>query len=331
MATGTSSYSPLPGTWIAAGTRVWLAEDHILLQRRSVCIESYRRFYLPDIQAFLVRETPDGRVWNVLLAGGIGLMLLIAVVMGAFPPALLVACGVLLVVLLLNLWMGPTCRFHIRTAVSLRPMPMLSRLRTAEKFLRVLVPVVRAAQGSMLPEEVRQQALESHESASSASARARAPAAGVVRAIRHYEGTMHAALFAVLLAGFALSAIEYLQHTTLVAVFLGLVLVSQAGFAIAAAVKQSGTDAPAGLKATVWLGVTYVCVVFLLVVVFAVSASDYDADFDPAPAPHFAPYAAFIAVCSGVLGLLGVVLLAKFRGAYRRRLAAEAPVLLERA
>ena len=329
MADVQRQHTPLPGSWLGSGTRAWLGGDHLLLQRHSFYVESYRRFCLSDIQAFLVRKTADGAIWSVVLASAIGLVLLIAVVLADPRPAL-VACPGLGVLLLVNVWLGPTCRFHIRTAASLYRMPMLPRMRMAEKFLRVLVPIVNEAQGQVSGEEVRRQVLERQGDASGSPGGAW-PAGRVPRAIRHCGGAMHFCLFSVMLAGAALSALEYLQHTTPVAVLLGMLLLAQAAFAIAAAVKQGDSDVPAGLKAATWLSVAYICVAYLLLIGFFMTWAEYDPEPYRAGRSDFAPYAAFLAVCSGALGLLGAVLLAKFRGDYRRRLAAEAPILLERA
>jgi hypothetical protein len=327
MADAKRQHTPLPGTWLGSGTRAWLAGDHLLLQRRSFYVESYRRFCLADIQAFIVRKTADGAIWSVVLASAIGLVMLMSAVRADPRPAV-AACPGLLVLLLVNVWLGPTCRFHIRTAASLYRMPMLPRMRVAEKFLRVLVPIVNEAQGQVSGDEVRRQVLERDASASPGGAW---PDGRVPRAIRHCGGAMHVGLFSLMLAGAVLSALEYFQHTTPVAVLLGILLLAQAAFAIAAAIKQADSDAPAGLKAVVWLTVAYLCVAYLLLIGFLVTPMDYDPALDLTGRSDFAPYAAFITLCSGALGLLGAVLLAKFRSDYRRRLAAEAPILLERA
>jgi len=168
MAEETSSqttYRRLPRTWLASPIKAWLAEDHILVQRPAIWMEEYRRFYLRDIQAFIVRKTHEATFLNILLGSVLVLILLIGAGVGELSGSLLIVCFVLLGLVLINLGRGPTCQFHIRTAVNLQRMPMISRLRTAERFLHLLVPLVNRAQGAPAPEEVGRQAAESQRAA----------------------------------------------------------------------------------------------------------------------------------------------------------------------
>jgi hypothetical protein len=62
-------YQRLPGTRIiSAGTRtsLWLAPDHLLALERTVGSERYRRFYLRDIEAVIVRRTSRRAILNIV-------------------------------------------------------------------------------------------------------------------------------------------------------------------------------------------------------------------------------------------------------------------------
>lgn len=323
MAEETRRYRRLPGPLLSP-TRVWLGEDHLLVQIRSswTHIERYRRFYLRDIQAFIIRRTAEGKAWSIVLGGGIVLMLLIGAATGDLHLVLLLFCSLLLVVLLVNLGLGPTCQFHIRTAVNLQRLPMLSRLATAERFLAIVVPLVNEAQGRMSAEEVRERAVGLPAAPDAPPGATWAGAAGFPRPIRHYDGAMHGVLFALLLAGCGLSLLDYLHHTSAAAVLVGMMLLGQFVIAIITAVKQGGTDISGGMKATVWLTIAYLCVVYLLALGAPFAELDPARDTEPATPFAMTPFALFIAVCSGAAGLIGFVQLALFRGEYGRRRAA---------
>ena len=53
-----------------------------------------------------------------------------------------------------NLIKGPTCNCYLRTAVQIKELPSLSRLKRARKVLARLRPLITAAQGALTPEEI---------------------------------------------------------------------------------------------------------------------------------------------------------------------------------
>ena len=152
-----SDYKKLPGrsmTW-SGPCRVWLGPDHVLLVLTRGYVESYRRFFFNDIQAFVVRRTHMGKVWNAIWAS-------ICVFFGAIAASVndlvgsLVLAGIaapLGIALLINLLRGPTCAFYIRTAVQTERVPAISHVRAAEKFIARVEPLVRASQGEW-PQEL---------------------------------------------------------------------------------------------------------------------------------------------------------------------------------
>ena len=83
MTSATPAYRKLPGRGLAfAGIgRLWLAEDHLLEVESLLIHERYRRYFLPDITALVVRRTKVRLAWNIvhgvlgfggaLLAGGL--------------------------------------------------------------------------------------------------------------------------------------------------------------------------------------------------------------------------------------------------------------------
>jgi hypothetical protein len=157
MAKASSPYRRLPGIGRGAfqTARLYLAADHLLQVSSSGFTETYRRFYLRDVQSITLRKSMHGKVWN-------GLWLVIAFLLGLIAqegagPAEFVwwsVAGIFVLLLVLNIARGPTCVCQIRTAVQTRPLPSLNRLRRASRLLAQLKPLIEAAQGPMPAEEL---------------------------------------------------------------------------------------------------------------------------------------------------------------------------------
>ncbi len=152
-----TEYKRLPGrglTWTGP-SRLWLGTDHVLLVLGRGFFESYRRFFLNDIQAVIVRRTHTGKIWAALWI--IGLLLfgsIAAVVSDPMGQGILLAIAApFAVALIINLLLGPTCACHIRTAVQTERVPAVSRLRAARAFIARLEPLIATAQGELPAEE----------------------------------------------------------------------------------------------------------------------------------------------------------------------------------
>lgn len=152
-----SPYKKLPGRgWTWSGpSRVWLGEDHVLLVLNRTFFESYRRFFLNDIQAVIVQRTHTGKTWTGVWATAFIFFSLIALAVDDRIAALVLAgLGVpFFVALIINIFLGPTCACYIRTAVQTERVPAISRLRTARKFIARVEPLITTAQGSLSPEQ----------------------------------------------------------------------------------------------------------------------------------------------------------------------------------
>ena len=152
-----SRYARLPGrgwTWTGPA-RVWLGEDHVLLVRSRTFFESYRRFFFNDIQGMVVCRTNMGKIWNLIwgfFALLFGLLSLAFDEIGIIVMLSLAAPFV--VALITNVVLGPTCAFHIRTAVQTERLPAVSRIATARHFIVRVEPLIAAAQGGPPGEQV---------------------------------------------------------------------------------------------------------------------------------------------------------------------------------
>lgn len=126
---------------------LWLGGDHLLAVEDLGVKQRFRRFAYGDVKLLRVRVTSAQ-----------GLRLSIAFVLGAAALAVALAspapgraawlavAALLLLALGRELWLGPTCITTLHTAVSSAPLPSLGRLRTAERAIALLAPLIRARQ-----------------------------------------------------------------------------------------------------------------------------------------------------------------------------------------
>ncbi len=133
MTSPVPTYRKLPGRGLgwAGLARVWLAEDHLLEVNSLLFSERYRRFFLKDIAAIVVRRTKVRLYWNLghgivgfggaLVAAGLwwgGTFVaeqeprtVLWVFAGLIAPFALF----FIVLFLINSLLGPTCRCHLQT------------------------------------------------------------------------------------------------------------------------------------------------------------------------------------------------------------------------
>ena len=151
-------YKKLPGVGAASFRRVRLyaGPDHFLQVTSNGFTESYQRFFFQDIQAITLYQTIEGKVWNYLLGGLAGFFVLIASVAGpeAWLPLLSIA-AFWLVIIAINVILGPTCGCYIKTAVQTQKLPGLRRVRRARKVISGHIrPLIHQAQGEISSEEI---------------------------------------------------------------------------------------------------------------------------------------------------------------------------------
>lgn len=141
---------------LGAMSQLWLGPDHLLHVQSTGYTESYRRFYLRDIQCMLVVHT-GRRAYLALTLGAI--MLIIVAFMtqgGAGPVGFGILAAVFLPLFLWNHLLGPGCRVVLITAVQQENIASLSRLPKTRRVLGELRTQIEAAQADLavVPEVV---------------------------------------------------------------------------------------------------------------------------------------------------------------------------------
>lgn len=148
------AYRKLPGDFRGFLRRytLWLGADHILFVDSSRFSETYKRFYLRDIQTIIIRQAPRFVLpyyWVVL-----ALAALIAILAGLAPfrdwlfgTGVAVLASVAIYLYIASMFRSCTC--HLVTRVNKVELPSLFRRRAAKDFVAVMTPRILAAQGEL--------------------------------------------------------------------------------------------------------------------------------------------------------------------------------------
>lgn len=161
MPTPTANYRRLPGKGRrdigfarffsnSGASRLWLGEDHLLQVESKGYSESYKRFYLIDIQSFQVHKTRRvvRRFMIMIIMLVISVLVVVAGALEAGSESMYITTiGVICTVVFLfmivwELYKGPTCTTHIQTAVQIEQLPSLGRQKIAQQVLAMLQPEI---------------------------------------------------------------------------------------------------------------------------------------------------------------------------------------------
>jgi hypothetical protein len=145
---------------------LWLGPDHLLCADTTGYSETYKRFYFRDVQIISIQQTMRLRWWSGI-TGFFALVFLAFLLIGVpktspthwssgdiaggiFLSSITGLCALLF---LINLFLGPTCKSFLRTAVQIEELPSLCRVRKTRKVLARIRPLIAAAQGGELSGE----------------------------------------------------------------------------------------------------------------------------------------------------------------------------------
>ena len=266
-----TEYKKLQGSSsLTKRTRVWLGKDHVLSVQNLGYSEEYRRFYFRDIQAIIVQKTSLSAIFNWILG-----LVLIAPLLGVFAGLMALMkrpfqsddlvlfiplClfgAILLVSLVMNIARGATCACYIKTAVQTERLPALNRIRTAQKFIETIMPLIAEAQGAITLEEIQNQTAGETVAEYQAPPIATHFAPVIPPTPQQCRGRIHLALYCLLLAEAFVGGIDFFYtHPVRDAVAM---ILSLATFIvlIIALVSQHGTGLWGRLKVMTWVALAY--------------------------------------------------------------------------
>lgn len=128
---------------------LWQGPDHLLSAETAMASEDYRRFYFHDIQAIIVQKTGMQHVYSFLFGLPGVLALMVGTLGDATPQPWLIFSVLAGLLLAINLFRGPTCVCHIRTAVQNVRIRALVRMRRLDKVLDQVQPLIAEAQANL--------------------------------------------------------------------------------------------------------------------------------------------------------------------------------------
>jgi hypothetical protein len=158
---------PGGGLSLAGFGGLWLADDHLLEIGSYVVLERYRRFFYHDVRAVVVEQTKVRLAWSWVFATVGGLFAIIASALWISARLdsaqdlqillyiLAVPCGLiallLLVLLVINLARGPSCRCHLLTSTGWHVLAAPRRLSRAGEAQGRISAAVQAIQSPASP------------------------------------------------------------------------------------------------------------------------------------------------------------------------------------
>ena len=149
------TYRKLPGArrMPLRKATLWLASDHILSIDSHRFSEEYKRYYFKDIQAIVVRQTTGSTAMSKAFDLVVAIVIvLLALAAWRFQSRIAAGIGgLILIQFVISKSLGPRCVCQLITAVSSDKLPSLNRLRTAEKALAIIGPLVQEAQREQAP------------------------------------------------------------------------------------------------------------------------------------------------------------------------------------
>ncbi|HMK49586.1 MAG TPA: hypothetical protein VK435_06005 [Thermodesulfovibrionales bacterium] len=269
----TNTYTKLPGRGLKKGgtalivrtrARLYMGKNHLLCVYNTGYTEDYKRFYYKDIQALVTCRTSRGKTLNIVFGALTAFHVLVTMLIGS-PWNIISSsiAGLFLLLLLANIFRGPTSKAYLLTAVTMEDLPSLCRMKNALKVLELLRPVIEAAQGKLSKEdiqsrssEIRMREMPDKAPAGTRPVRRAAPSSDSKPA-SSYNGTFHMVLFMLLLLCSAYSAVDvYVNHIAVT--YAGIAIGSAAViFAILSAVRQYGSAMPGGIIGLTWSALFY--------------------------------------------------------------------------
>ncbi len=161
MAETPDRYRKLPGVAgnVVGITRLWIGRDHLLVVNSAFGFESYRRYFLREIKALIVRRSMRGKIVNWVTGSLLALFALVALglwfastkgapreLMIGFAIAFGIFAAIAGLILLVNFSLGPTCHVFVQTTAGVERLGAPIRLRSARAVQRKIAPLIREAQ-----------------------------------------------------------------------------------------------------------------------------------------------------------------------------------------
>jgi len=265
MASKTTTYRRLTGKkkgFLVGYHNLWQGSDHLLQIYSRLGVEDYKRFYFNDIQAIITRQTDTGKIQNFVVGVLTGLFGLFAVTSGGGWSVFNgIIAGVMLLVLIINVFKGPTCETYLLTAVQTEKLHSLHRLKTTQPLMNRLRSLIEQVQDRINPE------ILAHQPAGVSTQQTRRTPPGMrrrpLKPRKSEKGRVHLTLFTLLVVDSLFIAGSFF-YTHVALSFLGTAAsMLLAICVIVALVKQHESNLKQSLRNITWAALGYVCFSFV--------------------------------------------------------------------
>lgn len=253
---------------------LWMGKDHVLCIYNKGYEEDYKRFYYRDVQAIVTHQDNRRLIWNILFG-------FCAFLFALWGMPFLTVSGFFLLLILINVLLGPTCTCYLKTAVSREILPSLNRLRNVNHAIAQLSRVIEREQGQVSLEEIRRNIRENgHDGTGKGSGKTAeagmgkagyTPESGRQRVPNSYGGTIHTYMFYALIISALLTSLDFFHKTVLLTTIQMIWSSGLSVLMITALVKQQGSSLSRWIKRLTWTTLGFMCAVSLIgycVVVF---------------------------------------------------------------
>lgn len=237
---------------------LWQGPDHLLSAETAMASEDYRRFYFHEIQAIIVQKTGMQHVYSLLFGLPGVLALMVATLGDTTPQPWLIFSFLAGLLLAINLFRGPTCVCHIRTAVQNVRIRALVRMRRLNKVLDQVQPLIAEAQANLprLAPGDTAPAGASHMTRPPERGAGSAPTMPVTDAV---STRLHRILFGALVIQALLAGIEFYVSNLVYGIFATLFVMGVMILTVVALARQADSGINAAAKRFTWAALALVC------------------------------------------------------------------------
>jgi hypothetical protein len=272
MSQKTKEYHKLRGSkkgFLIGKYTLWQGSDHLLQIFSRVGVEEYKRFYFNDIQAVITRKTAVGTIQNVVMGCLVLIFMLPAISFdGGWSLFYAIVAAVMLFLLLVGIYKGPTCETKLMTAVQTEKLHTLHRLKNTSKVMDSLRVNIHRTQGALKREALNKIPTRSLKNQN--THRQASPHSSKITAHRNEKGRAHMGLFLLLLLDGVLVSLGFFFTHVILTIISSIASLSMGIFVIVALVKQHDSNIGGSLKAITWASLGFVCINFGAGYVFSI-------------------------------------------------------------
>jgi len=265
MASEIPTYQRLPGKkkgFLIGHYTLWQGSDHLLQIYSRLGVEDYKRFYFNDIQAVITHKTGVGRVLNFVLGAITVLFGLFAITSeGGWSIFPAIIAGVMLPILIIHFFRGPTCETYLLTAVQTEKLHSLHRLKTTQPVMNRLRSLIEQRQGRVNPETFERQS--AHPPTHQMQRVSPGGNRSILKAQKPEKGRVHLALFVLLLVDSVYIAFSFFYTHVALSLLSTAVSMGMGICVIVALVKQHESNLKQSLRTMTWAALGYVCFSFV--------------------------------------------------------------------